>query len=123
VLAFPQQGCGLAATARILGYLAREGAGQCGPCANGLPTMARAMGQLARGVADRDVVERLHCWAWQVSGRGACHHPDGAARMVSSALETFAPDVERHRERRPCPGGQRHRPSGGPILAHTTRQP
>ena len=103
LFAFPKRECGVGETARILAYLAREGAGQCGPCANGLPAMARAMGQLARGVAGRDVVERLHCWAWQVTGRGACHHPDGAARMMVSALETFSAEVIRHRDHLPCP--------------------
>ncbi len=102
VLALPARSCGVAETARILSYLAREGAGQCGPCANGLPAMAQAMGELARGTARRDVLARLELWAWQVSGRGACHHPDGAVRALRSALSVFAPDVAAHVAHRPC---------------------
>jgi NADH:ubiquinone oxidoreductase subunit F (NADH-binding) len=94
--------CGVATTARILSYLAAETAGQCGPCVHGLAAMADTMTRLAVGEARRDSVERLHAWAWQVTGRGACHHPDGAARLASSALEVFAADVDEHRHGRPC---------------------
>jgi hypothetical protein len=31
-----------------------------------------------------------------VAGRGACHHPDGAAQFVASALDVFAGETARH---------------------------
>jgi len=95
--------CGVATTARILSYLAAETAGQCGPCVHGLAAMAETMAALAVGDGRRDSVERLRAWAWQVTGRGACHHPDGAARLAASALTVFAADADEHRHGRPCP--------------------
>jgi NADH:ubiquinone oxidoreductase subunit F (NADH-binding) len=104
VIALPAGVCGLAETARIAGYLAREVAGQCGPCVNGLPRMADTLRALVAGQADRSEVERL---AALVTGRGACRHPDGTARMIASAMRTFADDVRAHRSGHCVEGGHR----------------
>jgi NADH:ubiquinone oxidoreductase subunit F (NADH-binding) len=92
----PQRACGLQISAAIARYLAREGAGQCGPCVFGLPAIADAVEAIASGTGDRGDLYRLRRWCDQVEGRGACHHPDGAARMIRSALQVFETDVERH---------------------------
>ncbi len=113
VTVLPDTACGVAETARILRYLAEESAGQCGPCVHGLASIAGSADELARGIAERDVVTRLERWAGQIAGRGACHHPDGAVRMLASALRCFSDDVAAHRSGRPCPAappaGSRHR--------------
>ncbi|MBV8980757.1 MAG: NADH-quinone oxidoreductase subunit I, partial [Acidimicrobiia bacterium] len=49
-----------------------------------------------------DAVDRLVRWAGQVEGRGACHLPNGAVRLLRSALTVFADDIERHRSGRGC---------------------
>jgi NADH:ubiquinone oxidoreductase subunit F (NADH-binding) len=55
------------------------------------------MAALARGGRrNRREAERVRSFVADVRGRGACHHPDGAARMVTSALAVFADDVEQH---------------------------
>jgi NADH:ubiquinone oxidoreductase subunit F (NADH-binding) len=104
VLALPRDACGLAETAQLLGYLARESAGQCGPCMFGLPAIAADFAALAAGRAVRDqgVLERLQRRLAVVEGRGACAHPDGAVRMARSALEAFRGDVQMHLAGRPC---------------------
>lgn len=94
VVALGEEDCGLRVAARITAYLAREGAGQCGPCRNGLPALAATLAGVAAGVADRAPdVARL---AALVEGRGACHHPDGTARFARSTLTTFAGEIARH---------------------------
>jgi hypothetical protein len=43
-------------------------------------------------------------WSASVAGRGACRHPDGAARLVTSALRVFTDDLTRHVLGEPCAG-------------------
>ena len=92
----PHQACGLIETARVTRYLAAESAGQCGPCLNGLPRIAVAMAELAGPRPRRGTVQAVERWAGLVTGRGACHHPDGTVRLVRSALAVFGDELRRH---------------------------
>ncbi|HUJ07935.1 MAG TPA: NADH-ubiquinone oxidoreductase-F iron-sulfur binding region domain-containing protein [Streptosporangiaceae bacterium] len=94
--ALPAGRCGLAETARVARYLALESAGQCGPCFNGLPRIAAALGELAGPRPDRAVLADLTRWSGLVAGRGACKHPDGTVRFVASALSVFAAEADAH---------------------------
>jgi NADH:ubiquinone oxidoreductase subunit F (NADH-binding) len=105
--ALPANSCGISETARILGYLARQSAQQCGPCQFGLPAIADDFAQLALGRPDGDPVRRLRRRLSVIPGRGACSHPDGAVRLAASALTTFAGDLRAHAARRPCQAAQR----------------
>jgi NADH:ubiquinone oxidoreductase subunit F (NADH-binding) len=103
VAALPAGRCGLAESARVARYLALESAGQCGPCFNGLPRIAAALGHLAGPRPDPRVLADLDRWAGLVEGRGACHHPDGSVRFIRSALRVFAAEAGLH-ERGRCTG-------------------
>ncbi len=92
--------CGLWATARIVEYLAAQSAGQCGPCMFGLPTMADRFAAVASGEAVAENTADLARLAGLVVGRGSCHHPDGTARLVRSALTVFDRDVRTHAQHR-----------------------
>ena len=96
VLALPEQACGLRETARIAGYLADQSAGQCGPCINGLPRIAATLADLAQHRARPGLPAEVQRLARLVSGRGACRHPDGTARLVLSGLRAFEADVAAH---------------------------
>jgi NADH:ubiquinone oxidoreductase subunit F (NADH-binding) len=94
IAALPAVACGLAETARVVRYLADESAGQCGPCLFGLDAIAGQLRRIAEGrSSDLGLLRR---WLGQVDGRGACSHPDGAARLVRSALDVFAPELDQH---------------------------
>jgi NADH:ubiquinone oxidoreductase subunit F (NADH-binding) len=92
--------CGVEATSRILAYLASQSARQCGPCVFGLTAIAEATRRLAARSPQAGDLERIARWSGQLVGRGACHHPDGAAGLVRSALEVFAADFAEHQRRR-----------------------
>ena len=107
VLALPAGACGLAETARIATYLAGEVAGQCGPCINGLPRLADTLSALAGRHARPTLPAEVGRLTASVTGRGACRHPDGTARMIRSSLLTFEADVAAHlRGRCLASGGQ-----------------
>jgi NADH:ubiquinone oxidoreductase subunit F (NADH-binding) len=101
--ALPADRCGLAETARVARYLALESAGQCGPCFNGLPRIAAAVAHLDGPHPDRRARADLERWAGLVTGRGACHHPDGSVRFIRSALRVFAAEDGLHEQGR-CSG-------------------
>jgi NADH:ubiquinone oxidoreductase subunit F (NADH-binding) len=117
LIALPAEHCGLAETARVARYLALESAGQCGPCFNGLPRIAGALTELATRPGPRTRAD-LERWAGLMTGRGACHHPDGSARFVRSALTVFRDEINAHELGR-CTATS-HRPflplPGGPPI-------
>ncbi len=128
VVVLSTDACPVAELARLTRWLASQSARQCGPCVFGLDAIACAFEQLAgtgsgersgggdgrveggrRGErlapahGERDAVgRRLHSLAGLVRGRGACSHPDGVARLVSSALDVFAPELSDHAHHGPC---------------------
>ena len=102
VVALPADRCAVAETARLLGWLAAESTGQCGPCINGLPAIAAGFDDLVSGQAGADGLDRLHRWAGMVTGRGACHHPDGAVRLLLSTLSVHGDHLRDHARRGPC---------------------
>lgn len=110
VVLLPKAVCPVAEVARIARYMAGQGAGQCGPCVNGLADLSDTLGVLARGTGPRSggLDEVLELCAL-VEGRGACRHPDGVARFVSSACRVFQQELGAHLSRRGCRHG-RHAP-------------
>ena len=102
----------------MIAYLAEQSAGQCGPCVFGLRSIADSVGAMADGVAGPRERERVLRWASEIRGRGACHHPDGAARFVESALRVFEDDIERHAR-----GRCQARPAGLPLGNGAPRVP
>jgi NADH:ubiquinone oxidoreductase subunit F (NADH-binding) len=85
--------CPVTETARYTTFLAAESAGRCGPCRHGLPALAEEARGLAEGA---DTRRRLQELTGLVTGRGACAHPDGTARLVTSLLTRLDDIVEEH---------------------------
>ena len=94
VLVLDADTCALGELSRVATWLAGESARQCGPCTFGLPALARDMRALVAGSGDALGAAFEHARA--VDGRGACSHPDGAVRFVSSGLHVLRDEVENH---------------------------
>jgi NADH:ubiquinone oxidoreductase subunit F (NADH-binding) len=94
-----EQTCPLAELARVAGWLAGQSARQCGPCTFGLPAIAAELNRSVSGVGNPANAARQ---AGLVAGRGACAHPDGAARFVRSGLALLAGELQLHRAYGSC---------------------
>jgi NADH:ubiquinone oxidoreductase subunit F (NADH-binding) len=103
VIALPASSCLIAETARVVRYLAGEGAGQCGPCVFGLPALADALSDLAYHGGRGRALDQLAGLIPLVERRGACKHPDGVTQLIASALRVAARDARRHDAAGPCP--------------------
>jgi NADH:ubiquinone oxidoreductase subunit F (NADH-binding) len=104
----PADRCPLAEVSRVVRFMTRQGAGQCGPCVEGLAALdseieALAFGRASRRRSARPVLELCGL----VSGRGACRHPDGVARFVSTACSVFAEEIAQHSQHGPCRAARR----------------
>lgn len=114
VAVLPHDTCPIGEVARVATWLAAESIGQCGPCVFGLASIAQDLNDLAAG---RTIdLPRLRERLGLVEGRGACRHPDGAARFVATALEAFADEVHRHQYVGAC-----GRPTLGVLPIGSTR--
>jgi len=102
VVALPASSCPVAETVRVAIYLATETAHQCGPCVHGTAAIARTLHGIADGKAARTAFVDLERWTAQLPGRGACHHPNGLAHFVSTALRTFTAEFDDHARHGPC---------------------
>ncbi|MEP7060415.1 MAG: NADH-ubiquinone oxidoreductase-F iron-sulfur binding region domain-containing protein [Actinomycetota bacterium] len=115
IVVLPDGGCVIRETAGVLHWLARQTAGQCGPCVHGLAAVSLATEQLQTGQADARTLSRLAHWSDDIEGRGACRYPDGAIRLLRSALRSFESDAKSHQAGAPCAGASR--PSTLPLPA------
>ena len=94
IAALPVDACGIAETARVVRYLAAESAAQYGLCLFGLAATATELDRIAEGrTIDLGLPRR---WLGQADGRGGCAHPDGAVRLVRSALRVFGAELSEH---------------------------
>ena len=103
VVALPADVCGVAESARVLGYLAAQSAGQCGPCVFGLPRLSETFAEVARGKSSRRRQRRLDELSVALERRGGCSHPDGSLRFLRSATAVFAEELRLHRRTRAVP--------------------
>jgi NADH:ubiquinone oxidoreductase subunit F (NADH-binding) len=100
VLALDRATCALGELSRVAWWLAAQSMQRCGPCRFGLDALARDVADLARGGVSAEPALRRH--AALAIGRGACAHPDGAARFLASGLVALRSEIELHRRYGGC---------------------
>lgn len=103
VVLLPRSVCPLVEVARVVRYMERQQAGQCGPCVHGLAALDEALRSLALHPKSlRGRLEPILELCALVEGRGGCRHPDGVARFVRTACSVFSDEVATHLRHGPC---------------------
>jgi NADH:ubiquinone oxidoreductase subunit F (NADH-binding) len=102
IVALGRSACPVQELAQGLAWLAGQSAHQCGPCHHGLPALTGLLTAIAAGRPAPATPGLLARWSDDVTGRGACHLPDGAARVVRSGLRVFGEELTEHAHHGPC---------------------
>jgi NADH:ubiquinone oxidoreductase subunit F (NADH-binding) len=96
LFALDRRACAPMEIVRAIRWLANESAGQCGPCANGMPAIATLLERSVMRGASAGARRDIDRWSTDVVGRGACHLPDGAMRFLRTALTVFEEEFAHH---------------------------
>jgi NADH:ubiquinone oxidoreductase subunit F (NADH-binding) len=109
VVLLSELACPVAETARLARWLAGQSTRQCGPCVHGLDALATSVAQIATGAGadsagtgQARAVRRVDQLAALVARRGACGHPDGAVKVILSAMDAFQAQFADHARHGPC---------------------
>jgi NADH:ubiquinone oxidoreductase subunit F (NADH-binding) len=121
VLLLSEEACPVAETARVMRWLERQSAGQCGPCVHGLDALAQTFEQVCAGRASKHAAARVEQLAALVQRRGACGHPDGTARFAMSAIDVFSEEFADHARHGECDACRR--PSELPLPMRPQSRP
>lgn len=100
ILVLDETTCALGELTRVASWLANESARQCGPCTFGLPALVNDLLVMSRGGPQAEYALRRHVGL--VTGRGACAHPDGAARFIATGISALSREVDTHRRYGDC---------------------
>ena len=82
------------AIARLSKFYAHESCGQCTPCREGTPWMAKIMERIAEGNAQVEEIDMLLDLTKQIEGRTICALSDAAAWPIQGLFRHFRPEVE-----------------------------
>lgn len=83
------------AIARLSRFFAHESCGQCTPCREGTPWIAKMMARMVTGDADLGEIDVLENATRRMEGRTICALADAAAWPVQGLIRHFRPEMER----------------------------
>jgi NADH-quinone oxidoreductase subunit F len=95
-------------------FFAQESCGWCTPCREGLPQVNRLLQVIEQGRGRAQDLQELESYTRLLNpGTTFCAHAPGAMEPLTSALELFREDFERHIREGHCPYG--NHPGGRPV--------
>ncbi|HCF59648.1 MAG TPA: NADH-quinone oxidoreductase subunit F [Myxococcales bacterium] len=103
VVVLDESTCMVRVAWRIARFYAEESCGQCTPCREGTPWMARILRHLEEGRAAEGDLALLKGLTGSILGRTLCPLGDAAAMPVRAFLDKFRAEFEAHLRERRCP--------------------
>ncbi len=104
VVVMDDHNCPVGTVLSLQRFFARESCGWCTPCREGLPWIVRILVGLERGEGTKEDLDLLRWHTRHItSDRTFCELAPGAMESLSSALEMFGEDFERHVSMHRCP--------------------
>eukprot|EP01088_Endostelium_zonatum_P006262 TRINITY_DN18372_c0_g1_i1.p1 TRINITY_DN18372_c0_g1~~TRINITY_DN18372_c0_g1_i1.p1 ORF type:complete len:510 (-),score=112.82 TRINITY_DN18372_c0_g1_i1:102-1610(-) len=83
------------AISRLSDFYRHESCGQCTPCREGAPWLAKIMSRMVQGDARADEIDMLEDITYQIEGHSICALGDAAAWPVQGLIRHFRPEMEK----------------------------
>ncbi len=103
VIALDEGDCMVRTLSTFQNFYAHETCGQCSPCREGVPWIAKICRRIEKGNAEPDEVDLLLRICDQMMGKTICAFADGAGMPVVSYLKKYRSEFELHIQNRGCP--------------------
>jgi NADH-quinone oxidoreductase subunit F len=105
VIVMDETTCMVNALLCISEFYAEESCGQCSPCREGAPWLARLVHRIENGHANENDIEQLRRVAKNIEGRTICALGEAAAWPVGGMLKHFHDEFVYHVKNKKCLAG------------------
>ncbi len=102
IIVMHEDTCIVEAFARLAAFYAHESCGQCTPCREGTPWMAKIIRNIENGDGRDGDIELLYDICEKIIGRTVCPLGDAAVFCIKGALDRFRDEFEYHIQHKKC---------------------
>ncbi len=103
VIVLDETDCLVRVLSTFQNFYAHESCGQCSPCREGVPWIAKICRRIEKGNAETDEIDQLLRICDQMMGKTICAFADGAGFPVVSYLKKYRNEFDLHIKNKGCP--------------------
>ncbi len=105
VIVMDDSACMVRVAARLARFYAHESCGQCTPCREGVPWLAKILERMEAGQGQADEIDLLLELCDNIQGNTICPLGDACAMPVRAMVKKFRAEFEQHVRNKRCPFG------------------
>jgi NADH-quinone oxidoreductase subunit F len=106
IIVMDETTCIVRAAARLAKFYAHESCGQCTPCREGTPWIAKILARIEEGHGREGDVELVLDICDNIQGNTVCPAGDACAMPVRAFIQQFREEFEEHIKQKKCPIGR-----------------